>query len=150
MAGLPHRTTVYIDGFDFYYGALRGKPWKWLDLGALFTKVLRPQNNVTSVEYFTARVQPSDIDPDVSVRQDAYLRALSAHCPRVELHYGHFLRHTSSKGPRHRDAGRPKRKTSRQLLQHADFVKPIREWMLPASQLPDPIPGTSIRKPSGW
>jgi len=35
-----------------------------------------------------------------------------------------------------------------QQLQHADFVKPIRTWLLKASQLPNPIPGTTIRKPA--
>jgi uncharacterized LabA/DUF88 family protein len=46
--------------------------------------------------------------------------------------------------------GAPKRKTSRQLNLHADFVKPIRTWMLKASQLPNPIPGTKIHKPAVW
>jgi aspartyl/asparaginyl beta-hydroxylase (cupin superfamily) len=46
--------------------------------------------------------------------------------------------------------GAPKRKTSPQLKRHADFVKPIRTWMSKASQLPDPIPGTTIHKPAGW
>ena len=26
-----HRTIVYIDGFNFYYGAIRGTQYKWLD-----------------------------------------------------------------------------------------------------------------------
>ena len=46
--------------------------------------------------------------------------------------------------------GAPLRKTSWQLRQHAHFTKPIRTWALEASQLPDPVPGTSIRKPSAW
>ena len=46
--------------------------------------------------------------------------------------------------------GAPARITSRQLSQHADFIKPIRAWMLSASQLPDPIPGTTIHKPPRW
>ena len=46
--------------------------------------------------------------------------------------------------------GAPQRKTSRQLSRHADFVKPIRTWMLQSSQLPNPIPGTTIHKPAGW
>ena len=28
------RTNVYIDGFNLFYGALKGSPYKWLDLGA--------------------------------------------------------------------------------------------------------------------
>jgi len=46
--------------------------------------------------------------------------------------------------------GAPTRKTSWQLKQHADFVKPIRTWMLETSQLPNPIPGSAIRKPANW
>jgi hypothetical protein len=26
---------VYIDGFNLYYGAVKGSPYKWLDLAAL-------------------------------------------------------------------------------------------------------------------
>jgi hypothetical protein len=46
--------------------------------------------------------------------------------------------------------GAPKRKTSRRLNQHADFVKPMRTWMLKSSQLPNSIPGTKIHEPAGW
>jgi hypothetical protein len=92
----PYRTIVYVDGFNFYYGEVRGTSWKWLDPAALFQKVLGPQNKLEKVKYFTARVQPSPRDPDVNVRQDAYLRALQAHCRLVELHFEHFLRHRIS------------------------------------------------------
>ena len=43
-----------------------------------------------------------------------------------------------------------KRPTSRQLLTHASFARYIRESALKSSQLPDPIPGTSIYKPKSW
>lgn len=88
-----YRTIVYVDGFNFYYGAVRGTAWKWLDPAALFRKLLGPQNLLTKVRYFTARVQPSVADPHVNVRQDVYLQALRAHCPLIQLHFGHFLRH---------------------------------------------------------
>lgn len=93
MPDPAYRTNVYIDGFNFYYGCVRGRPWKWLDLGSLFEKALGPQNEIKRIKYFTARVQPSISDPDVNVRQDTYLRALAAHCSNVELYFGHFLRH---------------------------------------------------------
>ena len=93
MPNKPLRTSVYIDGFNFYYGQLKSSPWKWLDLPELFDHVLGPQNVVTKVKYFTARVQPTPTDPNVHIRQDTYFRALNHHCPRVEVQYGHFLRH---------------------------------------------------------
>lgn len=93
MAGQALRTIVYVDGFNFYYGAVKGTPWKWLDPVALFGKVLGPRNCSVKIKYFSARVQPTQSDTDVHVRQDTYLRALVAHCPLVELYFGHFLRH---------------------------------------------------------
>jgi len=178
----------------------------------LFEKVLDRQNELVKVNYFTARVQPSPNDRKVDIRQNASLRARQAHCPRLELHYGHFLRHrlfmehanppppsvavwkNEEKGSdvnlalnllndawqdacdcavvvsndsglaealrlvktQHRKIiglvtpGAPVRKTSRQLRQHADFVRPVRTWMLRTSQLPDPILGTIIHKPTNW
>lgn len=46
--------------------------------------------------------------------------------------------------------GAPTRTTSRQLSKHADFQREIRHSALRTSQLPDPIPGTGIRKPARW
>ncbi len=206
------RTIVYVDGFNFYYGQLKGTPWKWLDLPLLFENILGKQNSLVKVKYFTAKVQPTSHDPDVNIRQDAYFRALKRCCEKVEIHLGHFLRHevfmenadpppnkvrvwkNEEKGSdvnlalqllndawqdlfdcavivsndsdlaralelvksQHRKViglitpGAPKRKTSNQLLQHADFIKPIRTSHLQVSLLPDPIPGTKIHKPRGW
>jgi len=41
----PLKTVVYIDGFNFYYGALKGTCYKWLDL-ARFFQILRPGDNI--------------------------------------------------------------------------------------------------------
>ncbi len=87
------RTIVYVDGFNFYYGQLRGTPYKWLDLTRLFKTVLGNENVLIRVKYFTARVQPTVRDPQINIRQDTYLRALTICCPEVETHLGHFLRH---------------------------------------------------------
>jgi hypothetical protein len=72
----PMRTNVYVDGFDLYYGCLKGTPYRWLDLEGLCARML-PTNDVQRVRYFTARVaaRPGKLhDP---VHQDAYLRALA-------------------------------------------------------------------------
>ena len=45
----PLRTIVYIDGFNLYYGQLKGTPYKWLDPVALFQRVLGPQNQITQI-----------------------------------------------------------------------------------------------------
>ena len=83
------RTNVYIDGFNLYYGSLRGSSHKWLDLGAFCDKLL-PHNDVQRIRYFTARIIPKPDDPQAPTRQGAYLRAIAT-IPRVSIHYGHFL-----------------------------------------------------------
>lgn len=93
MSAYQHRTTIYIDGFNFYYGAVRGTRYKWLNPVELFRRVLGPQNLLVKVKYFTARVNPSPADPSIDARQDAYLRALKQFAPLVGIHFGHFLRH---------------------------------------------------------
>lgn len=82
-------TTVYVDGFNLYYGCLKGTSYKWLNLETLFDQLL-PKNQVQTIHYFTARVEARPGDPEVAVRQAAYLRALAT-LPRVEIHYGTFL-----------------------------------------------------------
>lgn len=83
------RTNVYIDGFNLFYGCLKGSPYKWLNLEALFDTLL-PRNQIQRIRYFTARVESRPPDPDQPTRQATYLRALAT-LPRVEVHFGSFL-----------------------------------------------------------
>lgn len=85
-------TTVYIDAFNLYYGALRRTPHKWLDLGALCRRLL-PKDDINRIRYFTARITARPGDPQQAQRQETYLRALRT-LPSVSIHYGHFLTHT--------------------------------------------------------
>ena len=87
------RTFVYVGGFNLYYGALKGTPWKWLDLPPLFAKALQPHHAILTVKYFTARVSGTPADPSKPQRQDVYLRALRRYRPEVEMYFGHFLSH---------------------------------------------------------
>lgn len=51
------KTAVYIDGYNLYYGRLRGTAFKWLDLPALFDALLAvqdPSSLVDAVKFFTA------------------------------------------------------------------------------------------------
>jgi len=83
------KTHVYIDGFNLYYGLLKGTPHKWLNL-ELFCDQPLPKNTVEKIYYFTARVDARPYDPDQPTRQMAYLRALTA-LARVETYYGSFM-----------------------------------------------------------
>lgn len=84
------RTYVYIDGFNLYYGALKGTDYKWLDVNALMSSLL-PRNDILRIKLFTARITPRPNDLDAAKRQNAYLRALDAHCRNLDIIYGHFL-----------------------------------------------------------
>ena len=84
-------TIVYVDGFNLYYGALRGTPYKWLDLEALCRRLL-PKDDINRIRYFTARITARPDDPQQTLRQQVYLRALGT-LPLVSIHYGHFLTH---------------------------------------------------------
>jgi len=99
-------TTVYIDGFNLYYGALRGTPYKWLDLKALCQRIL-PKDEISQIRYFTARVSARPDDPQQAQRQQVYLRALAT-LPLVSIHYGHFLTHTVRMPLAHPRRGRPR------------------------------------------
>jgi uncharacterized LabA/DUF88 family protein len=85
------RTYVYIDGFNFYYGAVRNTPYKWLDL-AQMCRFLLPNNEILKLKYFTAKVNVRPGETNQPVRQQTYLRALRT-IPNLEIHFGHFLSH---------------------------------------------------------
>lgn len=54
------KTTLYIDGYNLYYGVLRNTPYKWLDVVKLFTKITKehsPASEIIAVKFFTAPVK---------------------------------------------------------------------------------------------
>lgn len=75
------RSIVYIDGFNFYYGAIKDGPNKWLDLQHYF-QLLRQDDNIQKIWYFTAMVS----GPSLS-RQEVYLEALKT-SPLVDVVFG--------------------------------------------------------------
>jgi len=85
------RLIVYVDGFNFYYGAVKQTPYKWLNFNKLF-KILFPKDDLVLVRYFTARVKNNPLNPGQRGRQGAYLRALRT-LPDFEIHEGFFLSH---------------------------------------------------------
>ena len=93
MSAKPSQITyVYVDGFNLYYGALRGTRYKWLDL-ARFCQSLLPSDNIGAIKYFTAKLSGRRGDPGEPIRQQLYLRALGT-LPQVSIIYGQFLTHS--------------------------------------------------------
>lgn len=89
MGAVPRKTNVYIDGFNLYYGCLRGSPHRWLDLEKLCHAILT-NNVINRIRYFTALVQPRPGRPQQQQSQLTYLRALRT-LPCLSVHLGHFL-----------------------------------------------------------
>jgi uncharacterized LabA/DUF88 family protein len=85
------RTNVYVDGFNLYYGALKGTPYRWLDLERFCALMLRG-HDIRRINYYTARVGSRNEDPEQPLRQQAYLRAIAT-LPRTRIHFGHYLSH---------------------------------------------------------
>ena len=90
------RTTVYIDGYNFYYSRLRGTPYKWLDLVALFRdQILKPQlpdSPLNTVKYFTAPAMAKFATHGAGsvTAQNEYHRALKAKYPNeIEIISGY-------------------------------------------------------------
>ena len=86
------RVSVYVDGFNLYYG-LKSKGWRryyWLDLRRLAENLLQSGQRLMVVRYFTARVLQLVGDPEQPERQQTYLEALET-LTDLYIHYGYFL-----------------------------------------------------------
>lgn len=86
------RTSVYVDGFNLYYGSLKKTRYKWLNILKL-CQIYFPNNTIVCIKYFTATISAIASDPQQPARQNAYLRALGT-IPDLEIVYGHYLSHT--------------------------------------------------------
>ena len=85
------KTNIYVDGFNLYYGAVKGTPFRWLDIAAM-CRMLLPSDHVNHIKYFTALVDARPGDPSKPLRQALYWRALRT-IPSLEIILGSFLTH---------------------------------------------------------
>ena len=74
---VKERVQVYVDGFNLYFGMLEaGYDYcKWLNLKLLATNLLKPNQELVCVKYFTSRVSNN---PDKQKRQATYIEALES------------------------------------------------------------------------
>lgn len=79
--------VAYIDGLNFYYGAVRNRPaLKWLNPFTMLEKLF-PRDSISLVRYFSTPVMRSPDDPDAPARQAIYFRALAT-VPGLVMHEG--------------------------------------------------------------
>jgi uncharacterized LabA/DUF88 family protein len=81
------RTSVFIDGYNLYYGRLKGSPYKWLDVVELMRHIVRVQHGdfeVTCVHYFSAPAKEAFAThgKESVIAQQSYHRALLAKYPQ--------------------------------------------------------------------
>jgi len=83
------RVIAYIDGFNLYNGLKDGfgRKFMWLDLEALCSMLLRPDQELVAVRYFTAALRDQ---PPALRRQQKFWNALKASCPRLTIELGRF------------------------------------------------------------
>jgi uncharacterized LabA/DUF88 family protein len=86
-----NRVIVYVDGFNFYYG-LKSAKWKkyyWLDMVSFFEKFIKPYQQLTQINYFSAIPHNRGKED----RQDLFFSANKIN-PLFQLHLGKFLKKT--------------------------------------------------------
>ena len=98
---MSQKVITYIDGFNLYYG-LREKGWRkyyWLNLSDLSRNLLKPDQELAKVKYFTARISGGDKSmPDhirkmmgaKQKRQALFLEALST-LDDLSIYEGSYL-----------------------------------------------------------
>gem|GEM_PF-665562 len=91
------RTIAYIDGFNLYFGCLKQVPHcRWLDVESFVRTLCKeqdPQTNLLNIKYFTAPIK-TGLSPrghESSKAQHAYIRALVAHCPIIQIIEGKYF-----------------------------------------------------------
>ena len=82
------RTIFYVDGFNLYYGIKTSgfNNFKWLYINALAHKLIKSNQKIVEINYFTSRVRNA---PDKEKRQITYIEAL-AHYSGINIYYGKY------------------------------------------------------------
>ncbi|WP_339145164.1 NYN domain-containing protein [Pseudoalteromonas galatheae] len=93
------KTRIYIDGYNLYFGCLKGTPYKWLNLVSLSERLLKRSGERDSildekigVKFFTAEISGKAASDKNSLNdQRSYHLALHIHsAPRLEIIKGSY------------------------------------------------------------
>src|SRR5688572_23217629 len=84
------RVIAYIDGFNLYYGMRQSnyRRYYWLDLEKLASNLLKPNQQLLGVKYFTSRITSPE---DKRLRQTSLLEAFAT-LPLVRVFEGQYFR----------------------------------------------------------
>jgi len=89
------KTTLYIDGYNLYYGVLRSSSYKWLDVVKLFstlTKERSPDADICAIRFFTApvKIRFANHGEASQKSQRDYHKALETLYPNFSIIMGYF------------------------------------------------------------
>ena len=61
-----YRVIVYVDGFNLYYGLKDSglRRYYWLDIQKLAENLLKPNQRLVTVRYFTTRISKTPANPE--------------------------------------------------------------------------------------
>lgn len=80
------RVSIFIDGFNLYFGIISMYPYtKWLNIWELANLLLKPDEEIVEVKYFTSMVSNN---PPKEKRQRDFISALQT--TPVKIIYGHY------------------------------------------------------------
>lgn len=80
------KVSVYIDGFNLYFGLISKYPkYKWLDVYKLSENLLKENQKLSDVKYFTAMVSNN---PEKEERQRKYISAIRT--TKTKIIFGHY------------------------------------------------------------
>jgi len=139
---------TYIPELSLYFGNFSThRVWK---------RLVTPSGNQKSVCVFDRKEKGSDVKLAVHLLNDAWLNKFD--CAVIVSNDSDLEEAIKIvKNDRNKiigwviyDSADSNYRPSKVLRRYANFIKHITESSLKSSQLPDPIPGTTIRKPSTW
>lgn len=87
-AAKEERVIAYIDGFNLYFGMLEigTRETLWLNIKQLVESLLKPNQILLNVKYFTSRVRNN---PQKEFRQKTYIEAIET-LTDIKIYYGHY------------------------------------------------------------
>lgn len=82
------RVIAYVDGFNLYFGikASGHNDTLWLDIQKLAQSLLKPNQDLVYIKYFTSRVRNH---PQKQQRQNTYIEAVET-LDNCKIYYGHY------------------------------------------------------------
>jgi uncharacterized LabA/DUF88 family protein len=88
---MTKRVMAYIDGFNFYFG-IKAAGWDdclWLNPCSLANNLLKQNQTLAAVKYFTSRISENPHNPDKRKRQSTFIEAIQ-NTPCTEVYFGQF------------------------------------------------------------